>query len=77
MLGRENVSSNGNNLTLTRVVFELKKDKDNEPIIFDLTLTRVVFEFTNEKVKQVRISDLTLTRVVFEFGISWCSANFR
>ena len=36
-----------NNLTLTRVVFELKKEQQKRKELRDLTLTRVVFELDN------------------------------
>ena len=54
-------------LTLTRVVFELRRDLANSSVERYLTLTRVVFELLFYKVQPIANFHLTLTRVVFEF----------
>ena len=55
------------NLTLTRVVFELSIGNLFLVLLVNLTLTRVVFEFW-ESFRMINFpNNLTLTRVVFEY----------
>ena len=56
----------GQNLTLTRVVFEYKRHKLKLLTLAYLTLTRVVFESVSNGEYIMNANDLTLTRVVFE-----------
>ena len=53
-------------LTLTRVVFELRSSIRIKYIYINLTLTRVVFEFPLSPIIMFFHFYLTLTRVVFE-----------
>ena len=56
----------GQNLTLTRVVFEFIKNNADYKTFKNLTLTRVVFEYFGTITMCKLIMNLTLTRVVFE-----------
>ena len=56
----------GQDLTLTRVVFEFVSTNVKQVMIVYLTLTRVVFESLFLIVLTMKNVNLTLTRVVFE-----------
>ena len=56
----------GQDLTLTRVVFEFVSTNVKQVMIVYLTLTRVVFECIVNIISYNIYINLTLTRVVFE-----------